>query len=126
MLFEDIRWDWNADQVRITRPLLLGGERYVALKAPGRDQSFLTTWPSASYRGQWLSLRHRRFRRHREHPEAALQYHPGHDNISALRRLFKGGAARWPSSTSPTSTSSTRSTLSKQIAAALQPVGSAV
>ena len=24
MLFEDIRWDWNADQVRISRPLLLG------------------------------------------------------------------------------------------------------
>ncbi|ATM00112.1 transporter substrate-binding domain-containing protein [Aeromonas bestiarum] len=40
MLFEDIRWDWNADQVRMTRPLLLGGEIYVALKAPGRDQSF--------------------------------------------------------------------------------------
>ena len=33
MLFEDIRWDWNADQVRISRPLLLGGEHLVTLGA---------------------------------------------------------------------------------------------
>lgn len=40
MLFEDIRWNWDAEQVHMTPPLLLGGEIYVALKVPGRDQTF--------------------------------------------------------------------------------------
>ena len=91
MLFEDIRWDWNADQVRISRPLLLGGERYVALKAPGRDQSFFDNLAQRQLIG--VSGYH--------YGIADFDATPGNmkrrfnitlvkDNVSALQGLFKG------------------------------------
>lgn len=91
MLFEDIRWDWNADQVRMTRPLLLGGEIYVALKAPGRDQSFFEHLEQRRLIG--VTGYHYGVADFNATPEELKQRFDitlVKDNISALQGLFKG------------------------------------
>lgn len=91
ILFEDIHWDWHADEVLMTRPLLLGGEIYVALKAPGRDQSFFDHLEQRQLIG--VSGYH--------YGIADFDATPGNmkrrfnitlvkDNVSALQGLFKG------------------------------------
>ncbi|KHA57577.1 ABC transporter substrate-binding protein [Aeromonas hydrophila] len=91
MLFEDIRWDWNADQVRISRPLLLGGERYVALKALGRDQSFFDNLAQRQLIG--VSGYHygiADFDATASTLKQRFNITLVKDNISALQGLFKG------------------------------------
>lgn len=91
MLFEDIRWDWNADQVRMTRPLLLGGERYVALKAPGRDQSFFDQLDQRQLIG--VNGYHYGIANFNATPDELKRHFTitlVKDNISVLQGLFKG------------------------------------
>jgi hypothetical protein len=42
MLFEDVAWGWADEDIdlHVTKPLLVGRERFVALKHPNRDQRF--------------------------------------------------------------------------------------
>lgn len=40
IFFEDMSWGWSGAEVEATRPLLADTEVYVALRKPGRDQSF--------------------------------------------------------------------------------------
>lgn len=40
MLFEDTKWGWSTDNIKMTAPFLGGGEVYVALRKAGRDQHF--------------------------------------------------------------------------------------
>ncbi|OZB04475.1 MAG: hypothetical protein B7X54_07835 [Idiomarina sp. 34-48-12] len=42
MLFEDVAWGWVDEDIDlyVTKPLLVGRERFVALKHPNRDQRF--------------------------------------------------------------------------------------
>lgn len=40
MMFEDLKWGWHDHAVQASSSYYLGGEVYVAMRAPGRDQRF--------------------------------------------------------------------------------------
>ncbi|WP_421199389.1 substrate-binding periplasmic protein [Aeromonas enteropelogenes] len=91
ILFEELRWDWDPSAIRMTRPLLLGGEKYAALRDTAKDQSFfddITRRPLIGVNGY-----HYGFANWHASPEE-LKRHFNitlvKDNISALQGLFKG------------------------------------
>lgn len=91
MLFEEQRWNWHPDQVLMTYPLLLGGEVYVALRAPGREQRFFQPLSRRQLIG--VAGHHYGFARF-DADQAELRERFNitllKDNISALQGLFKG------------------------------------
>ncbi|WP_421205334.1 substrate-binding periplasmic protein [Aeromonas enteropelogenes] len=91
ILFEEIRWGWDAGAVRMTRPLLLGGEKYVALREPNRDQSFFKDIARRQLIG--VSGYHygiADWNASQEELKRRFNITLVKDNISALQGLFKG------------------------------------
>ena len=91
ILFEEIRWGWDAGAVRMTRPLLLGGEKYVALRETARDQSFFKDINKRQLLG--VSGYHYGIADWNASPDELKRRFNitlFKDNISALQGLFRG------------------------------------
>lgn len=91
MLFEDSRWGWQPDQIKMTAPFLGGGEVYVALKQPDRDQHFFAD-PAKRHligvNGYHYGVG--QFNADPAHLQRTLTIFLVKDNISALQALLKG------------------------------------
>jgi ABC-type amino acid transport substrate-binding protein len=91
MLFEDSKWGWQTDKFKMTSPFLGGGEVYVALKAPGRDQRFFED-PSLHHligvTGYHYGIG--QFNADPTYLHSHLDITLFKDNVSALQALLKG------------------------------------
>ncbi|BBT80157.1 ABC transporter substrate-binding protein [Aeromonas veronii] len=91
MLFEDSKWGWQTDKLKMTAPFLGGGEVYVTLNKAGRDQRFFDD-PSQHHligvTGYHYGVG--QFNADPVYLQRKLNITLVKDNISALQALLKG------------------------------------